>query len=374
MLVIMRALRQVPPSLPVAALACMATACASIWGFQDAVDLSDGGVDASLEAGSLDGARRDGPASGDAAPDVASEAGLDASVDSAGEASAGGCTNACVPAAPSGWQGPLEIYEGVGGPPPPAPPGCGGAYATLAFDGNGAPAAPAATCTCSCGSPGGGTCGAPLANYFSDTNCTQSCGTPNQPIGPSCTTLGLGTCGGTHVTIGASPPTGGSCTPDAGSHVVPPAWGGDVRLCAASVAPTGSGCTAGEVCAPATTLPFEPSTYCVAASGTPACPAGYPVQHVYYGSFSDTRGCSACTCSDPPDASCAGGTAEAYGATSCTGPPSSSGVPESCSSLGAQRAAMVTGLTWTAGPCQPSGGAPTGAFTPTTPTTICCTQ
>jgi hypothetical protein len=217
-------------------------------------------------------------------------------------------------------------------------------------------------------------CGTPEANYFGDPGCNASCGTQDQPIATTCTPLAVGTCGGTHVTISASVASGGSCAPDAGSQIAPAAWTAGARLCAATGAPSPAGCDAGEVCAPATGLPFEPSTYCIARSGVATCPAGYPVQHTYYESSADTRACTPCSCGAPSGSTCTGGGITVYGGAMCSGGSTQLAVPQTCAALGGSKVGIFSGATAAGGSCAPSGGQPTGAFTPTTPTTICCTQ
>src|SRR2546425_8710265 len=79
-------------------LAATASACASIWGFQDAVD----------------------------------------GADSASDPSATPCRETCVTEPPAGWLGPLEIFEGTGAPPP-TPPECATPYPTRVYDGFASP-------------------------------------------------------------------------------------------------------------------------------------------------------------------------------------------------------------------------------------------
>jgi hypothetical protein len=332
-------------------LAALASACASIWGFEDAIDAPDS-PDARVDDGAVD----------------------DAAVDDAGlEGSNEPCAAICVPAPPAGWQGPLAIYEGTGGPPPPAPPACAGSYTSRVYDGLNAPNAPPSDCTCTCDPPLGITCDGPVLNLFSDP-CTTHCGTPNQRITTTCTILGLGTCGGTHFVLDASSPTGGACAPSSTTALPDAGWTGNVRLCAmATGAPFVGVCDAGEICAPTTGLPFE-SAHCVAQAGTASCPAGYPVRHVYFASFSDSRGCTPCGCAPPTDASCGGGTVAFYNDTACTAPAFTATAPQACTNLGGPKGAKFSGATPSGASCAPDGGAPTGAFTPTTPTTICCTR
>lgn len=369
-------------------------ACAAVWGFQDAVDRVDGSVDASDGASSDAAPADEGDAGGAVTPDAA-DAGVDASSDGPVDAPNDGpaldgphdapqdvvdaapdgapCTAACVPAAPAGWEGPLEIYEGMGGPPPPLPPSCTGAYPTVVYDGTGSPVAPAAACSCTCGAPTGTSCDPPVVNYFSDNTCTTTCGTPNQPIPTTCTALGITGCGGTHIRISNPVATGGSCIPDAGATVPPAGWSAAVRLCAAATPPGPSGCDAGSVCAPTSGLPFETATYCVARSGAWPCPAGYPSQRTYYGGAVDTRACAPCTCGAPTGATCSGDVLSLYGAT-CSGTGTQVTIPQTCTGLGGSKMmGLSAGVAPTGGACAPSDAGATGSFTPTTPTTICCT-
>ncbi len=336
-----------------------APGCAAVWGFHEPLEEGDGGADAtSVHEG------------GEAAVDGGGEAATDGRVD------APACSAACVPAVPTGWQGPLEIAQTMGGPMPAPPAGCdAGAYPVEAFEGLGSPDASAASCTCSCGAPSGITCTPPVANYFSDSTCMTSCGTTNQTVATTCTTLMLGTCGGTHVNVGSSLPSGGACAPDAGSTVPPVDWSARARLCAPPSTWSSAGCGAGEVCAPVAALPFETGTYCVVNnSGVVSCPPGYPKQRVFYESSTDTRACSACTCGSPTGATCTGGTASFYGST-CTGNPGlTMPVPGTCGNLGGAKVGVFSGVAPTGGSCTPMGGAPTGSFQPESPTTVCCTQ
>jgi len=317
-------------------LATLASACAAFWGFDDAIDVPE-------------------DAAGSNEP----------------------CAATCVPAPPEGWLGPLAIYEGSGGPPPPAPPACAGPYSSGAYDGFNAPSAPPSQCACTCDPPSGITCDSPVLNLFSDP-CSAPCGTPNQRIATSCTILGLATCGGTHFVLDASSPTGGACAPSSTAVVPDAGWTGSVRLCAIpsgdAVVGVGAGaCDAGEICAPPTRLPFEPA-HCVAQVGAASCPAGYPILHIAFTSFSDSRGCTPCTCALPTDTSCGGGKVTFYNDTACTAPALNATAPQACTNLGGPKAAKFLGATPTGGRCDADGGVPTGVFTPTTPTTICCTR
>ncbi len=395
-------------------MAVSATGCAAVWGFEQPSDLEDAavgdgsvttleasaidasGVDANAEARAQPGTDRTPDAavgSPEAAASGTSDAGTDATLDANGQAPDGGalptdaaagpeaaptppsCAGECVAPPPVGWQGPLAIYEGQGGPPAPPLPSCPGpAYGALAYDGYASPVAPAATCDCKCSPPSGATCPTPSLRYYADPGCNVACA-PDEPLGATCAPLQTRGCGNPRVAVEAPSPVGGSCSAQATVQIPPAAWSADVRLCAPAVAPAASGCSGAQVCAPATSSPFLSGVYCVARSAPSplACPAGYPAQHVYYEGAFDSRSCTACSCDGPAGITCTGDVSF-YGSSSCRSSPSTVGVPLSCTGLRDSRAVMASPLSASGGGCAPRGGAPSGAFTPENPTTVCCTQ
>jgi len=324
-------------------LCAAAVGCSTIWGFEDAVPMrgSDGGMVAS-----------------------------------------GPC--ACVAAAPDGWEGPFELFEGSGAPAPD-PPSCGGAYLpTPAFTGFASPGDAGATCACTCSRPSS-TCSAPEATVFADGICSKPCGTV--AIGESCTSLdpvscnpgGQGPGGGkggvTSVTIGPSVASPGTCTAQPTADVGPAPWTQSARLCAPAGAQPVSGCdAASSVCAPATAVGFAADTYCILRPGTAACPAEtYTFQRTYYASASDTRGCSACTCDAPTGVDCAGVGVSTYADTTCASRPGTTAAPSGCIAASAAllpAASTIPG----AGSCIAHAGQPLGMFSPTNASTICCTK
>ncbi len=355
-------------------------ACAAIWGFQDSREIVDAGADGSTTAPVEGGAPRDASATHDAlgspeasileeaaAPEASS--GLDAAADAAGA-----CNGACVAAAPPGWDGPLALYEATGSAALAAPPTCAGAYDQLAYDGTGSPIAPDALCTCACAPPTGVTCADPPLSIYSGNGCGTTCATAGQPIHGTCTALDTGTCGGAaRYAIGPSTAQGGSCAPEADAMVPAPAWNARARLCASSTPPPGLGCSGGNVCAPGPELPFQTNTVCIARSGSWSCPNAYPAQRTYFGSSTDSSGCSPCVCGSVSGASCDGGAVDLYGSATCTGSPSTTPLPQGCTKLGGVAAGVFSAPTPTGGGCVPEGGAPSGSFTPASPTTLCCT-
>jgi len=141
---------------------------------------------------------------------------------------------------------------------------------------------------------------------------------------------------GTDIAAGSASPTAadatcGACTCGLPVSNVCAASGGDATLAAISWGQVGRACTPdlGAACANGGTCiaAAAPRLLCIQQTGDAACPTGSPfaTPYVLYGGVTDTRGCTACTCGN---------------------------------------AVM--------GACTPSGGAPTGAATPSMPVTYCC--
>ncbi len=309
--------------------------CAMIWGFESSTEV---GVAA------------------DSSADVATDGGSS-------------CLAECAPAAPTDWQGPFAIFESSGAAPLPA---CPSGYSAIAYEGFATPTAAPATCACECDDPAGVACSAPTMSFFFDSSCTNGCGTANQPIGTSCTSLNAQNCNGSsRYEVAPSVASGGTCMPIVTRDIPKATWNDSVRLCAAPTELDGVGCNANQVCAPAVAAPYE-ARRCVMKMGIGACPAAYPTPHVYYTSSNDDRDCSTCTCGTRAGGSCAA-SVTVYKDFSCgsTGTTLAASTCTSANSSGyfAKAAAGV----FAGGSCTPDGGAPTGAFTPTAPTTVCCT-
>jgi hypothetical protein len=339
-----------------------ASACAAIWGFQDATDVRDASTDGYADT-TVDNAedRSADQGTGDVAP------GDGGFVDTTPDADAS-CP-VCVAAPPNGWVGPYAIEQGM------TVVGCAnGSYPAQAYVGYAEASAPPASCTCACGTPEGGTCSDPVANYWFDNTCTFSCGTPNQAIQVSCTLLGGSGCN--HFTLSASVPSGGACPASPTTAVPEAGWTATAILCA-SEAGTG-GCDAGSVCTPKAGFPYATGTYCVATTGAAMCPASYPNGHTYYGpKGTDTRGCTPCTCGVPDGSACVGGTTTFYDQPGCSHNPAIEPMPTGCTNFPDKNGSgTYSGETPSGGSCLPSGGIPSGTFTPdpTSATTICCNQ
>jgi hypothetical protein len=317
-----------------------ATACAALLGFEDAVDLHDGG---SLFDVTADGLVAPSEASG----------------------------MVCVPAPPSQfWVGPLILYEARGASLPPRPD-CPAPY-VFSYDLYADPTGSPAECNCACSAPMNVACSPPVMSLFANSpNCDAGmpCPTPTKAINPTCTPLPVGGgCGGPHFTISAPMPEGGSCAASSGQPSLPPSsWTTEVRLCKFDAGP--GGCPEGKVATPVIGLPFEPN-YCVTQRTDTQCPPTYPKKRTYYDTYADERACDPCTCGPPVgvtcggtvttgDNNCMGGAVYAVPLTTCTNDP--------------KMAAFFSGGA-DGGSCAPQSH-PKGGLTPTTPpTTVCCVQ
>jgi hypothetical protein len=361
-------------------LACIAilasTGCALVLDFQDArdkqmpsaltstdaneTDAAAPGEDAS--ANDLDGGTP-APASGGGLPDASPDA------DDGGVGSgAAEIAIACVPMPPSGWNGPLAIFE-ANTAATDALPGCAGAYEAHFYDGLGSLAGASAACSCTCEKPSGVGCSPPQLSLYADARCNQVSDTGQSlAAAPSCTRIGLGAANALSYAIGSTTPFGGGCQPRATQQVAPPTWGSSVRLCTgSSSAKPAAACAPNEVAAPQTRAPFEAGNHCIARPGNWACPSGYPNGRSYAQSAIDTRDCTACTCGAPTGASCA---ATTFTDDRCTSGAKPAGA---CERTQSARSASFSGAA-TGGVCAPEGGTPTGTVVPAAPMTICCTM
>ncbi len=316
----------------------------------------------------------------DAAQETAVDASMpDAPQDAADELSppppACGGALACVPAAPPGWAGPQELYAGTS-----AAPSCTADFAP-AYAGNAGLTAPADACSCSCG-PSATQCGAPTLTLYpavcvAGNGCTcagTGCDTVSLQAGACAKVDGTGACpkGTTAMSAPAPAVVGGSCAPDPGQKVVPIGWGTFAQACSSTVMVAQVDCQPGSVCAPKPMAPYG-AALCISQAGNLSCPTqGYTSKQLFYGGVDDQRDCTACTCGNPAGASC-DATLDVYMSTdgSCTGTPDLYGAPFSCDSVD-QPVDLRFVVTSQNGSCAASPVGPTGAATPTSPTTFCC--
>ncbi len=97
------------------------------------------------------------------------------------------------------------------------------------------------------------------------------------------------------------PPVNGSCAPQGGVATLPTvSWDNVGVVCTTQVMTVG--CANGGTCLPIAPAPLENA--CVALDGVHACADPYPVHHELYSNYSDSRGCTGCSCGPPVNGSC----------------------------------------------------------------------
>jgi hypothetical protein len=352
---------------PVAGLAlvaaCSTAACSVLLDWSDFSGGTGGTGDASGLVDSSTGDATSG-ADGSGGPDGAT-----------GDGAPGTCASTCESAPPAGWAGPLALS--VTAASQGAAPACGAGFdATPAFDGFADLTAPAPTCSaCACGASSGVTCTGPTMSFFVDTACMTPAG-GSLTVSSSCVTTPFEAQSvmltGPSATGGTCPSTGGALTSSA------PSWGQVARACAPSSLPSGDGCDAGQVCAPAPAAPYS-TRPCVMQAGTAtSCPAGYPGgPQVFYAGVDDGRGCSTCVCTGPTGAQC---TAPAPAVDiavdpSCSVPMGTLDAPSACVAFQGLEFVTLAGTPTvsSAGTCAlVGGGDPMGNAIPSGATSFCC--
>jgi hypothetical protein len=343
-------------------------------------DATDGAAnDATLP----DAPARDAP-SGDA-PDAVSQDGTahDTGTDASEPKDAGqdtppplcGSGSACTPAAPAGFTGPVAFdLQNPGSGNAPTPLDCSAPYATDVFGSLFAsPNADPAVCQCECGAVANGCAGPMVETYTSNMcNTTNPCTTIQAG---ACQAAGCGIGGQSGSIVAAAQPSGGAC----GSSVqktVPTwdstqDWGTAARVCAPTTSPPTTGCTGTEVCAPASQFG---TSLCIYQTGNVACPSSYPNRHLLDMSGTDTRSCTnGCTCGSPTGVTCSSSVTWSSSATCSPSAPITSG--GACVFFGGTLSPpyIAATVTTTGGACASGGSStPSGAVTPTGPTTVCC--
>ncbi|WP_236644054.1 hypothetical protein [Sorangium cellulosum] len=138
-------------------------------------------------------------------------------------------------------------------------------------------------------------------------------------------------------------------------------------------------CPAGEKCWPAPEPPPPGFRQCIMylGGGEPVCPDDYPLMHVFYRDFEDTRECTPCACTPTGESSCSA-SVSAYADDACTDAFASHAVGTEaglCVDVMEGVALKSMSATWTThrpGTCETSGGELLGEATPTHPSTFCC--
>lgn len=304
------------------------------------------------------------------------------------EGADGGANYDCVERPPTGWSGPVALYDDLAelGAPPCSPL----FFAEPIFEGHAQLNPSSASCSCTCPTVEGITCSGPATLAFrSGSSCAGPCSWVSDADGGA--QLNPGICGGlifninegctppVSVQVGASQPSGtASCTP-AKSMTRPPAeWGEVGRACRAPT--TSKGCEPGFVCAPRPSDPYLPNL-CIMkiGAGDLDCPEGaYSEKYLLYKDVIDTRDCTDCQCGTATGVRCDGKLSvygDLHGCTNQEVTISSGSCGDFLPPQLDEDGDLVKSFRFAAEPkatCSPSGGQPTGSIEPDKPQTICC--
>lgn len=286
----------------------------------------------------------------------------------------------CVPTVPSGFTGPVELFEGAAADMPK----CDGPYPVESFTGWGSLACPFSCSTCNCGSPKDVTCGNPSISFDADRGTCRPLDIKPMPLVPgTCYTLS-----DTSYTLFATwegRASGGSCDSTGGGQItrLPASWNA-ARVCGGQIK-GGGGCASGLMCWPTPQKPYQTQA-CIMGSGNQACPAsGYTNKRDYFETqdFTDGRQCTGCGCASPTGVSC-NAAVTLFAAPPiigketipCTTTSEIVKVPTDCQkeplNIGYVRSS-IPAVPFTGGLCAGTGGEPTGTCTPTgKQATVCC--
>lgn len=289
----------------------------------------------------------------------AGNAGSSATAGSGGTAAT--CTGNCLPPAPSGWSGPVAMYEGN------SPPACVGDFAGTALTAKSEFEVGQSRCDCACDPPTGESCG--NAVVCKTSNCFQLCNPGDYNIAPN-TCVASGSSTGSRYNFANTPKyTATGCQPRPTTTIDPSGFRNDVIAC--DMADPGGTCDGGAICTPKLGASFQSA--CVIQAGDVPCPAGpYSVKVTTYSGFTDDRRCTSCTCGS------ATGTCNAQIAvvSGCTGLP----VYYAGADAGQCSAAVSAPSTYIEygvnpqGSCPPSAPGTTGEAKATGAATLCCLQ
>ena len=297
-----------------------------------------------------------------------------------------GCSDfTCIPAAPTGWLGPFQLYDG---PASMAPPTCPTPTTDELFSGHASlTQAPAECSACtSCGTPSDFECIAYPGGFYGNTSacsgggssCSSSAGSFSSNTSGCYALPVVASCPWTGIDVDSAPKAVFSCAASTTTTTLPSVtWADDAVGCAEPF-PQANGCAAGSVCVPIPAAPFV-TKLCISQQGAVSCPTEeFVVQSTYYTSFTDGRGCSACSCPGTGTPLTCTGTITLYSDASCADSVYTvTDWANACLTTPAFKSVQegLTSVTYSGTPgCgTPTGGQPTGTITPGSPVTVCCT-
>ena len=287
---------------------------------------------------------------------------------------------ACAPQPPADWSAYARIS--MAGFPVANPETCPDGSAPMATFSS--PTDAAATCEiCQCDAPLNAQCGYPTVSlHNNETACMGMVDQTGSAQNGNCVDIFNSienADASAQITTAASLNDAGSCTAKGGMPTLPPAWENQHDVCPMEVA-AGASCGAGTVCAAEGSGAYT-GPLCVAREGDHACPEGFTDRRIVSSGLNESRGCTACECDGPQGVTCSAGTVTVFDDDNCMSATTHSIVDDlTCndisplfaadpSSEGSFNKARGTPL---GGMCNPTGGQPMGAATPTDEWTVCC--
>jgi len=299
------------------------------------------------------------------------------------------CAGECVPIVPIGWFGPVLLWTGPEGKPPPSCPESASKLDYRVWHADLVVPNECGACSCT---PSTGACELPTSIAARAASCpgTGAWVTPfDGPAGwdGACTDVNAipqgKDCGGVpcvqSLVNGSMKMIENGCTPIQGPPPTPlggPSWQTQARVCQVTTQSSGD-CEDGLLCVPKADPPPE-FKQCIWKENDELCPPDYPAKSVFYDNFVNGLTCTPCACGPTMGSMC---TALLRGYTDNTcgneyiklsigsvSPACVDIVPPGLP-LGSKR---VTDIVYHPGTCQVSGGEPVGAVEPSEPSTFCC--
>ena len=217
---------------------------------------------------------------------------------------------------------------------------------------------------------------------YNGTGCSGQCGNTTLPYNANGFCVSTGCVSGASAIVSQATGQNAACAANPTTNIPMAQWGEVGRVCAPSS--VGGGCSGSQVCVPVSPGNGFLAKACIVQNGPGPCPSGssYSVQHTFYASIDDTRGCSpACACADAQNVTCTGGSVSVYtmygqmcGGTATDIPTDGQchdfSIPGNVYAMATSPATPVAGT----GSCAPTTPQPSGTVTGSSPTTVCCAQ
>jgi hypothetical protein len=277
--------------------------------------------------------------------------------------------------APTGWSGPLVLYQGPSATSPPLCPQS--SYPTMVAQYQGSLDEGTPNCTCTCGAAEGIQCTGSAGLCYAGSlpqSCVEVCTSMTLLPPGMCVSIPMGN-GAAKMEVNIPAPTSaGSCSPMSTSTIPMPAFGTAAQLCGGATMTT-MGCGTGDVCVPAASGSY--SSICVVMPGDVACPdTFYATKNTFYTSFTDGRSCTACTCG-AANSECSGTVTFQHSSSGPCALPSQSiedGTFPAPACAGNYPMGFDSGtyVATPSGTCMPMGGQLAGTVTTNGAATVCC--